>query len=348
MRVVITGATGNIGTSLIQALAEEPAVTSVLGVARRLPDWDPPKTTWASADVARDDLGAHFRGADAVVHLAWLFQPSHQPLLTWQVNAVGSERVFAAAARAGVKTIVYSSSVGAYSPGPKDRPVDEAWPTDGWPTGAYTREKAYVERVLDAFERAHPGVRVVRLRPGFIFKRESGSQQRRLFAGPLLPNPLVRPAFIPIVPDLPGLTMQALHSADAGEAFRLALTRDVRGAFNVAADPVLDAATLADVLGARLVAVPVAVLRAALRTAWHLHLVPADPALFDYVLQMPTMDTTRARTELGWTPRYSAVEALQAALDGMREGAGMATPPLQPDSVSGRLHEVATGVAERP
>ena len=126
--------------------------------------------------------------------------------------------------------------MGAYSPGPKDRPVDENWPTHGWPPAAYTREKAYGERVLDTCERDHPDIRLVRLRPGFIFKQESAAAQRRLFAGPLLPPWLTQPGLIPAVPDLPGLRLQALHSADAGEAYRLALTRNVRGAFNIAAD----------------------------------------------------------------------------------------------------------------
>ena len=76
MRVVITGATGNVGTSLLRALGEEPEVESVLGIARRLPRISPAKTEWAQADVSRDDLDRLLAGADAVVHLAWLIQPS--------------------------------------------------------------------------------------------------------------------------------------------------------------------------------------------------------------------------------------------------------------------------------
>jgi nucleoside-diphosphate-sugar epimerase len=156
VRIVITGATGNVGTSVIEALAEDPAVTSVLGLARRLPRWEAPKTEWAQADVAQDDLVSHLRDADVLVHLAWLFQPTHDPVTTWRANVEGSVRVLAATASAGVRAVVYASSVGAYSPGPKDRAVDESWPTHGWPTAGYTREKAYVERVLDSFELEHP------------------------------------------------------------------------------------------------------------------------------------------------------------------------------------------------
>jgi nucleoside-diphosphate-sugar epimerase len=358
MRVVVTGATGNIGTSTVRALAADPAVTEIVGLARRAPgpgaarEADPDgtgKLRWAEADVTDTDLVPLVRGADAVVHLAWLFQPTHRPAVTWDANAVGSARVFDAAARAGVPALVYSSSVGAYSPGPKDRPVDESWPTHGWAEAAYSREKAYVERLLDAFEAANPHCRVVRLRPGFVFERQSAGEQRRLFAGPLLPGRLARPDLIPFVPDLPGLRLQVLHSADAGQAFRLAATGEARGAFNLAAEPVLDAAELADLLGARTVRLPARGVRAAIAAAWSLHLVPASPALFDLALQIPLMDTSRARDELGWTPRHTSREAISAFLEGLRTGAGRDTPPLAPGT-GGRMrgHEIATGVGRKP
>ncbi|WP_233604739.1 NAD-dependent epimerase/dehydratase family protein [Micromonospora sp. HM5-17] len=348
LRVVVVGATGNVGTSLVEALSGDPAVGTIVGVARRRPRWRVPKTEWIEADIVESDLAEIFDGADVVVHLAWLFQPTHQPLTTWRVNVVGGRRVFAAVARAGVRAFVYASSVGAYSPGPKDRPVDEGWPTDGWPVAGYTREKAYLERALDAFEQQQPHVRVVRFRPGFIFKREAASQQRRLFAGPLLPGRLVRPGIVPVVPDLPGLRFQALHAADAAEAYRLAVVRDVRGAFNLAAEPVVDARLLADCLRARTVRLPAGPVRAVLAAAWHLHLVPAAPHLLDAVFRIPVMDTSRAERELGWSPRHSAREAIEEFLDGLRATAGLPTAPLASRPGGGRLAEVATGVGERP
>jgi nucleoside-diphosphate-sugar epimerase len=349
MRVVITGATGNVGTSLVEALSGEPEVDSIVGLARRRPEWTVPKTTWAEADVATDDLRSHFESADAVVHLAWLFQPTHDPLTTWRSNVLGSIRVFEAVAAADVATLVYASSVGAYSPAEDATPVDESWPTHALPTCAYGREKSYVERVLDGFEACHPACRVVRMRPGFIFKQESAPEQRRLFAGPLLPSVLARPAFIPVIPALPGMALQALHADDAADAYRLALRRDVRGAFNIAAGPVLDPSTLGQLLNARPLPVPRVAARAAMAAAWYLHLIPAEPALLDLALSLPVMDTTRARTDLGWTPRYTATEAVAQFLAGLRARAGMPTPPLDPKAGGrGRWREVVTGVGERP
>ncbi|HEX2313679.1 MAG TPA: NAD-dependent epimerase/dehydratase family protein [Thermomonospora sp.] len=349
MRVVVIGATGNVGTSVVQALATDPAVTSILGLARRMPRWRPDKTEWARADVTETDLVPLLRGADAVVHLAWLFQPTHSPLTTWRVNVLGSARVFRAVADAGVPALVYASSVGAYSPGPKDRAVDETWQTHGWPTAAYSREKSYVERLLDSFQVMNPDCRVVRLRPGFIFKRESAAEQRRLFAGPLLPGRLVRARTVPVFPDIPGLRFQALHAADAGEAYRLAVTGDARGPFNLAADPVIGSAEIAGLLGARTVRVPARGVRAAVAVAWTLGLVPASPQLFDLVLRVPIMDSGRARRELGWTPRLTGLDALREFLTGLREGAGMDTPPLAPGTGGPlRVRELTTGVGRRP
>jgi UDP-glucose 4-epimerase len=345
MRVVIVGATGNTGTSLISALAEEPAVDSVLGLARRVPEVELPKVEWTRADITDDDLVPHFRGADVVVHLAWLIQPSRHEETTYGTNVEGSGRLFAAAAEAGVPSLVYASSLGAYSRGPKDRAVDEGWGTGGVKTSFYGRHKAAVEQLLDGFEREHPDVRVVRMRPGFVFKREAAAGIRRLFAGPLLPGSLLRPALIPVVPNITGLRFQAVHSLDLGEAYRLAIVSDVRGPFNVAADPVLDPPELARALGARLVPVPTEAARGFVALSWRLHIHPTPSGWVDLALGVPIMDTSRARTELGWEPRRTSVEAFLELLEGLREGADFSTPPLAREtSGPARVREFLTAV----
>src|SRR5581483_4929320 len=111
MRVLVTGATGNVGTRVMAALAGEPSVDSLVGLARRVPDPIPAGTEFVAADVASDDLEPLLRGADAVIHLAWLIQPGRDECVTERVNVEGSRRVFEAAVRAGVGAIVYASSV---------------------------------------------------------------------------------------------------------------------------------------------------------------------------------------------------------------------------------------------
>ncbi|MBD0281940.1 MAG: NAD-dependent epimerase/dehydratase family protein [Thermoleophilaceae bacterium] len=348
MRVVVVGASGNVGTSLLRSLAEEPAVDSVVGLCRRLPEASFPKVEWRAVDITRVPLRPHFDGAEAVVHLAWLIQPARDQELVRAVNVEGSGRVFRAAADAGVGTLVYASSVGAYAHGPKDRRVDESWPTTGIPTSFYSRHKAEVERLLDRFEREHADIRVVRLRPALIFKREAASGIRRLFAGPLLPGFVLRRELIPIVPATPRLVFQAVHSYDVGEAYRLALVSDARGAFNIAAEPVLDPAELGRLLGARPVPVPQAVLRAGAAASFRLRLQPSEVGWVDMGLGVPLLDTARARRELRWEPKRSAGDALLDLLAGMREGAGLDTPPLEPGGAGpARIREFASGVGKR-
>jgi nucleoside-diphosphate-sugar epimerase len=348
MRIVVVGASGNIGTSLLAALAEDTAVDSVLGISRRRPTSAFPKTDWAEADIREDDLRPLFRGADAVVHLAWAIQPSRDPAALRRTNVWGSQRLFRAAAETRMPALVYASSVGTYSVGPKDRKVDESWPRDGIPTSFYGRHKAEVERLLDLFERENPAARVVRLRPALVFKRGAASGIRRLFVGPFLPTPLLRRRFVPFVPSHPRLRFQGVHSLDVGEAFRLALTRDVRGAFNLAADPVLDGETLGRLFEARAVRVPGRWLRAAAALTWHLRLQPTPPGWIDLAFGVPLMDAGRAGDELGWTPRRTASEAFLELIAGLREGAGLETPPLSPDTGGpARVGEVASGVGTR-
>ena len=349
MRIVVTGATGNVGTSVMRALSEDERVDEIVGIARRLPEWTPPRARWVSADVAGDDLRPLFAGARVVIHLAWLIQPSRDAAALERVNVHGSRRVFEAAADAGVERLVHASSVGVYSPGPKDRAVDESWPRDGVASSFYARHKAAAERALDAVEAAAPGLRVVRLRPGLIFKREAGPEVRRLFAGPLLPAALLRPGRIPVLPLPERLVLQAVHGADVAEAYRLAaLSPEATGAYNIAAEPVLDAATLGRLFGARTVRVPARALRALADVSWRARLQPTPPGWLDMGLGVPLMDTRRAREQLGWTPHHTATSALEELLAGMREPAGQATPPLDPRAGGPlRIREFLTGVGRR-
>lgn len=326
----------------------DPDIDSIVGIATRKPSIELDKVEWASADVVTSDLAPLFEGADAVVHLAWLIQPSRDRATTKAVNQDGSRRVFAAVAEAGVPNLVYASSVGAYSPGPKDYGVDETWPTNGIPTSFYSVDKAATERMLDTFEEEHPDIRVVRLRPGLIFKREAGAEVRRLFAGPFLPASLVRPGLLKVIPDIPDLRFQCLHSYDVAEAYRLAIKSDQRGAFNVAADPVLDPPMLAEMFGARLVPVSQGLVRGFTHWTWKARLQPTPEGWVDLALQTPLLDTKRARADLGWEPRYTSEQALLDLMTGMRTNYGIDTPPMHPRAGGPfRSKEIATGIGGR-
>lgn len=353
MRVVITGATGNVGTALIERLVHDSQVETIVGVARRIPPYEQPNVVWRQADVAEDDLSATMRETDVVVHLAWQIQPGRDVRELWRVNIGGSRNVFDAAAAAQVRGLVYASSVGAYSPAPdRDEPVSEDHPTDGIPSSSYARQKAYVERLLDAFELAHPQTRVVRLRPALTFQRSAATEVRRLFLGSLFPNRVATRA--PVLPDVQGLRFQAVHADDVAEAYRLVLHHMMQEAwdrlpsvFNIAAPPTLTLQTVAELIGARTVRVPQLVVRPAAALTWWLRLHPVEPGWVDLALNAPLMDTRRARGALGWKPQRTARHALAELLNGIAAGAGHPTPPLQGDAPRRRLAELSTGQGQR-
>jgi len=190
VRIVVVGASGNIGTAVMEALGRRQPGVEILALARRRPTHDPHipgcDVTWRAVDIRSDPLGTHFVGADVVVHLAWLFHPSHHPQATWRSNVHGALQVMDGVRDADVGALVCSSSVAAYSARADAEPTDESWPTHGASDAPYVREKSYIERLLDSLEAADTNRRVVRIRPAFVFHRRAATQQRRLFIGPLL------------------------------------------------------------------------------------------------------------------------------------------------------------------
>ncbi len=322
MRVVITGATGNVGACLVQALLDDGG-HEVVGLARRRPAWSPPGVRWEQADITTTDLVPLFRGADAVVHLAWLIQPAHDPEALWRTNVGGTTRVLDAVAATGVRRFVHASSVGAYAPGPKDARVGEDHPTDGIPTLGYAWQKAYCERLLDRFEAEHPGTAVVRLRPGLMFRRDAAREIRQLFLAPLVPTRLLPTRPVRALVERAPIAFQVVHTADAARAFALAVTTDVTGAFNIATEPPLG----------RRHAPPrafVAPVRALVTAAHAGRLLATSPGWIDLAAAVPIMDTTRAQRELGWQPTRDARQTVEELIDGFRAGARGPTPPLDP------------------
>ncbi|MDQ0755150.1 NAD-dependent epimerase/dehydratase family protein [Arthrobacter sp. B3I4] len=343
MRIVITGASGNVGTALLtrlhQARSEEGADLQLVGITRRTPDQNAAPfrgVEWHTLDVGEQNdqpaLIQALAGADAVVHLAWLIQPNHNRELLRRTNVAGTANVLAAARAAGVRQVVCASSVGAYSPAPKDRRTREDWPAAGIKGSHYSVDKAAQESLLDDFAKDNPDVVVSRLRPALIFSAEAGSEVGRYFLGRVLPRLVPRRPWLPLLPIPSELVFQAVHAADVADAYWRVLEKRAEGAFNIAAEPILDPNALGWVFRARrLLPIPVAVLRAVVELSWRLRLQATDGGWIDMAAGAPLMDTSRAREVLGWRPRRSSLEALMDVLEGMGAGKGRpASPPLRP------------------
>lgn len=322
--VAITGATGIFGKALCARLQDDPAVDHIVGVARR--PFDPSEFGWSkmsfrSGDVLKpDQLDEAFEGADVVVHLAFtVLDRGMHPEQVRLVNVEGSANVFAAAARAKVRRVVYASSIAAYGAWPDNPvPILESHPTRGNPGFYYAEHKAEVETFLDSYEVNHPDIEVVRIRPCVVV----GPNSVDLFRGPL-PTPIVGiflSRLLPkAVPD-PGIApMQFVHEDDVAEVFALAVTRPkVSGAYNLAGGGVMEASDLAAALGGVRLPVPGRIARRLVDVAYRARISPTGSAWIDMAAHPVVVDTTRARQELGWVPNYDTRTALEDMLDRFR------------------------------
>jgi UDP-glucose 4-epimerase len=341
MRVVVVGASGNVGTAVLRRLVADPAVTEVVGVARRPPvgAGDPYDSVgWESVDVAAPDavtrLTSVFAGADAVVALAWRLQPSWDVAALERVNVGGTRAVLDATLAAGVPQLVYASSIGTYAPSRGDEPRDESWAATGIPTSTYSRQKAAVEAFLD--EVPPERLTILRVRPAIVLQPAAAGEIARFFLGPFVPVSLLRPALLRVLPWPRGLRGQIVHADDLADAFVRGLLAGTEGALNVATAPLLTRDLVAELLHAKAFDVAPGVPRALVTGTWKLHLQPTDAGWLDMAMNAPIMDTGRVRA-LGWAPEHRTGQVLADFLAALADGRGSGSPALAPrTTVSGR------------
>ena len=262
-----------------------------------------------------------------MIHLPWLLQPNHDERRMAATNIGGLKHVLTAVVAAGVPQVVVASSVGAYSPGPKVRRVDESWPTGGLPGSHYARHKAVNERILDRFERDEPGVVVTRMRPGLVMQGPVGEELRAFFIGPFVPVRWLGRIPLPLVPIPVRTVSQVVHADDLADAFARVVQRRAGGAFNIATEPVIGPRDVASVLGGRWLPVRIAPIRGLVWLLWHLRLLAADPGWIDIATSVPIMSTEKAREELGWVPRKDGVDAVAEAVRGVSDRATITGSP---------------------
>jgi nucleoside-diphosphate-sugar epimerase len=328
LTVAVTGPTGTFGFGLMPFLQADERVVRVVGIARR--PFDPAVYGWTKMEYHRGDvrdpeaLSDAFSQADVVVHLAFLVSGAASGEVIRSINVDGTLNAFRAASASGARRFVYSSSVAAYGFHP-DNPVGmtEDWPVRSAALLFYAREKAEIEHLLrdEAADRPD-GPALFLLRPSIVVGPHVVGAKGRL-PGPLasLTGRLVSLARLPVpVPVLvPALPLQLVHEHDVGQAlFQCVVAEGPPGAYNIAADGIITAADVARELGLLPLAfAPGPAQLAALAIAR----VPFLPPVMQWVeaaSHPAIMDTTRAKQELGWAPRFTALQALR---DTLRPGA---------------------------
>jgi len=352
-RIAVTGASGNVGTALLRAVTD--ADYEVVGIARRQPT---PQDVyrhveWHQLDVADNDAEAKlrniFRDVDCVVHLAWGFQPTRNARYLYEVGIRGTSAVLGAADGAGVPHLVHMSSLGAYAPGRYGEKVDESWSTAGVCTSTYSRAKSAAENLLDDYEATHTdGVGITRLRPGLILQRNAAAGLRRYTLPAYIDPGWLR--WLPVLPLDRSFKVSMVHADDVADACVRAIERRALGPFNLAAEPPVTRDDIADALGAKAIHVPAGLLGPLVQATWRARLQPIDRGWLDMAFSAPLLATDRARQELGWTPRWSSLDAFADLIDGLLHDKGMPSPVLWPRSLrTALMRDVSHGpVTTRP
>ena len=335
MRVVVTGASGIVGSAFLRAM--DGRGHDLTAVCRRVPTAPgaPGRAegvTWVAHDLADRSgdrrLRELVRGADSVVHLAWGLQPMHNRGHLRRVDLGGSLAVIRAVQEERVPHLLFGSSVGGYAPRTSDDPVGEDWPFTGVPGSVYSRHKAFVERHLDQVEaEAGDALVIARTRPSLVGQRMAGSAMLRLGFPLLMPAPLFR--HVGLLPLDRSFALQFVHADDVADAMVRVLESRAAGAFNIAADGILRQPDLADAFGARPLHLPKPLALRLVGGLWQTGVAPLDPGWLEMAFTVPFMDTSRARDVLGWRPRHTAREVLDEVVGGMADRAGGPYPPLR-------------------
>jgi nucleoside-diphosphate-sugar epimerase len=323
LTVAVTGPTGTFGLALMPLLNNDPDVDRIIGIARR--PFDPADKGWTKMEYRQGDvrdvdaLTTSFTGADVVVHLAFLIVGGGKAT-TQAINVEGTLNAFRAAAEVGAKRFVYASSIAAYG-FHRDNPIGitEEWPTRPADRLFYAQEKAELEHLLQAEAANHPEIALYLLRPPIVLGPDAVGG-KSLLPGALAP--LARGVGVAVRrgPRLPALVsdfpLQLIHQEDVAQAIRLCVVgAGPAGAYNIAADDVVTGVDVARALGFRAVRVPHGPVAAAARAVAKLPYLPSGAQWIETMTHPSVMDTTKAKTDLGWTPRHTAIESLRATFD---------------------------------
>jgi nucleoside-diphosphate-sugar epimerase len=317
-----------VGRELVALLEDDPRVARAVACARRPRPgselgWQ--RTTVTPADV-RDPsaLDRALAGADVVVHAAFSIygmRQSHAELHA--VNVEGSLNVAEAAVRAGASRFVYLSSIAAYgirADNPQPLTEDDALrPT---PNHFYATHKSVVEPPLREILAA-AGVDTFVLRPcGIVGPHAAGAALDPVPAGltGLARRALRAAARVGLRPLVvaPAVPTQFVHAEDVAAAAHLCVHGDgPPGEYNLAGQDVVEGEDVPRLLGMRTIPLPRSVRRPVMLATAALqdvHPVFAWPLTF---AEPVLVDTSKARSVLGWRPRYSSRAALAATRAGL-------------------------------
>ncbi len=299
--ILITGVSGYWGRQVATQLAGRPGY-HVVGVDGAAPQDMIKGLDFIQADVRNSKLVELIQSehVDTLVHLAFV-ESSHPNEYAFDMNVMGTMKVFAACAEAGVKKIILRSSTAVYGARPANSAfLNENHPLRGSTQTGWIRDLVEIEAFCNGFRRQSPEICLTVLRfPNII--------------GPTIDSPITRMLKLRTPPVLMGFEpqMQFIHETDAVEALVHAVEEDVPGTFNIAAENALPLGKVMALTGR----IPVPVFH--LFAYWGstvlggAHLDRMIPLELDYIRYPWVGDLRRMHEDFGFVPKYTAEEALR-------------------------------------
>ena len=301
-RVAVTGASGYIGSKLIERLEAEPQIERILAIDRRpLPRSYGPKVVFQVRDIS-GSIGHHLLAhrVEAMAHLAFLLNPGHDNERARRVNVDGAERVLVGCNQAGVRRIVYLSSTSVYGAHPDNPPMltedSPLRPPKGF---QYSEHKVRAEALVERFADASPGVATTILRVCPVMGPNANN---------FISNAFLRPVLVGVIGCDP--PMQLVHEDDLAYVLARCLMEDVPGLYNVASDRFIHWSEMARILGCPLLRLPAPLLYGATALAWTLRLQSYSPASgLNFIRYRWTASTEKLKTRLRVRFRYTSTQA---------------------------------------
>jgi UDP-glucose 4-epimerase len=308
MRYLITGGAGYIGSRLVDLLARREDTEKIVICDLAPPAVYRPKTEFERVDVRdRDAVRAVLErsAADALIHLAFILNPSHDEQFMYDVDVNGAHNVLEAAAAAGTSQVLVASSSTAYGAFPDNPvPLTEEDPVRGVPGFPYARHKTESDRLCQLWAAAHPDRVMTIVRPCIVF-------------GPSVHNYIVRLwTKVPFTADAGQLDspIQFVHEDDVVEAMSALLLGRHAGAFNVAGDGLMTLRECSEIIGSPIKKMPLRAYRGLARTLWAARVSEAPPGQIEFALHPWIVSNEKLKRTTGWSPRYTSRETFEITM----------------------------------
>jgi UDP-glucose 4-epimerase len=308
MRYLITGGAGYIGSRLVDLLSRREETERIVICDLAPPAAYRPKTEFERVDVRdRDSVRTVLErsGADALIHLAFILNPSHDEHFMYDVDVNGTHNVLEAAAAAGTRQVLVASSSTAYGAFPDNPvPLTEDDPVRGVPGFAYARDKTESDRLCQLWAAAHLDRLMTIVRPCIVF-------------GPNVDNYLLRLwTKTPFSPDAGHLDnpIQFVHEDDVVEAIEALLLGRHAGAFNVAGDGLMTLRECAETIDSPIRKMPLRAYRGLARAMWRARLSEAPPGQIEFVLYPWVVSTEKLKRTTGWSPKHTSRETFEITM----------------------------------